>query len=73
MNTIKKVIIVVPVLITNCQVSEKPKSGPVHAQIITIINALINAAGRPVAFVMIVENRSKVLLIFFEVLTMSEV
>ena len=27
-NTMRKVTIVVPVLITSCQVSEKPKSGP---------------------------------------------
>ena len=31
-NTIRKVTMVVPVLMTSCQVSEKPKSGPVTAQ-----------------------------------------
>src|SRR5919199_3531984 len=30
-NTIRKVTIVVPVLITNCQVSENPNTGPVTA------------------------------------------
>src|SRR4051794_17046207 len=31
-NTIRKVTIVVPVLMTSCQVSENLKSGPVNAQ-----------------------------------------
>jgi hypothetical protein len=47
MNTIRKVIIVVPVLITSCQVFENSKTGPVTAHIITIRAASINAAGLP--------------------------
>ena len=35
-NTIRKVMIVVPVLMTSCQVSEKPKNGPVTAHTTTI-------------------------------------
>lgn len=45
----RKVTIVVPVLITSCQVSLKPKSGPVIAQTTIVPNARIKAAGRPVA------------------------
>ena len=33
-KTIKKVTIVVPVLITSCQISEKPNIGPVIAHIV---------------------------------------
>jgi len=36
-------MIVVPVLITSCQVSEKLKTGPVIAHIITTRIAIINA------------------------------
>jgi len=59
MNTIRKVIIVVPVLITNCHVSENLKMGPVIAQIMIISKAIINAAGLPEAFVIFVAIRSK--------------
>ena len=34
-NTIRKVTMVVPVLMTSCQTSEKPKIGPVTAQTTT--------------------------------------
>jgi hypothetical protein len=47
-NTIKKVIIVVPVLITSCHVSEKWKSGPVVAQTATIKIAPKNTVAVPV-------------------------
>ena len=39
---------VVPVLMTSCQVSEKPKIGPVTAQTITADSAKMKASGRPV-------------------------
>jgi hypothetical protein len=42
-------MIVVPVLITNCQVSEKPKNGPEIAQTNTIPNAIVKAGVEPVA------------------------
>src|SRR5690242_20055944 len=48
-NTIRKVIIVVPVLMTSCQVSLKPKRGPVQAQPRMRATAPTNVAGRPVA------------------------
>src|SRR5262245_61017992 len=48
-NTIRKVTIVVPVLITSCQVSLKWKRGPVIAQVKTTANANAKAAGLPVA------------------------
>ena len=38
---------VVPVLITSCQVSEKPKSGPVAAQTRTTMTAVTKAQERP--------------------------
>jgi len=41
----RKVTMVVLVLITNCQVSLKPKSGPVTARTMMVANAGINAAG----------------------------
>src|ERR1051326_3390340 len=47
-NTIKKVTIVVPVLMTSCHVSLKPKIGPLisHTQMVSAANA--NASGWPV-------------------------
>ena len=41
--------LVVPVLITSCQVSLKPKMGPVMAQVTTTITATRKAIGYPVA------------------------
>lgn len=52
-------MIVVPVLMMSCHVSEKPKSGPVMAQITIMLNAIVNAAGEPVARVTALENFSK--------------
>jgi hypothetical protein len=46
-KTIRKVTIVVPVLITSCQLSEKPKSGPTTAQAMTVPAAMVNAGGLP--------------------------
>ena len=46
-KTIRKVTIVVPVLITSCQVSEKLKRGPVTNQPRTTAKASRNAAGEP--------------------------
>src|SRR4051794_9564844 len=43
-------MIVVPVLITNCQVSEKPNSGPVIAQTKTTPAASMKADARPAAW-----------------------
>src|SRR5689334_4887327 len=48
-NTMRNVIMVVAVLITSCQVSLKLKIGPVMAQMMMIITALIKVIGRPVA------------------------
>src|SRR5499426_3729851 len=48
-KTIKNVIIVVPVLMTSCHVSLKPKTGPVPAQTTITMTATRKATGRPVA------------------------
>ncbi len=48
-NTIRKVTIVVPVLITSCQVSEKPNSGPLTAQTTMTRHAITNVEARPAA------------------------
>src|SRR5688500_17345109 len=47
-KTIKKVMIVVPVLMTSCQVSLNPKSGPVTAHATTTETAIMNVTGLPV-------------------------
>ena len=46
---------VVPVFITNCQVSEKLKTGPVMIHIIITRKAMIKAAVLPDAFVAIMD------------------
>jgi hypothetical protein len=46
----RKVTIVVPVLITSCQVSLKPKSGPLTAHTVTVASASAKAAGLPVTW-----------------------
>jgi len=46
-NTIKKVTIVVPVLMTSCQVSDQPKSGPETAQSRTTAIASTKVDERP--------------------------
>jgi hypothetical protein len=43
------VIIVVPVLMINCQVSEKPNTGPLIPQTIRIIKATTNTQAWPIA------------------------
>jgi hypothetical protein len=48
-KTIKNVMMVVPVLITSCHVSLKPKIGPVTAQMTINNNAKRNAPCRPLA------------------------
>src|SRR5205814_4878992 len=58
-KTIRNVMIVVPVLMTSCHVSEKLKIGPVTSQTITITQATINAAGLPEALVIFVAILSK--------------
>src|SRR5262245_64952485 len=45
----RNVTIVVPVLMTNCHVSLKPKTGPVPAQTMITVTATRKATGRPVA------------------------
>ena len=40
-------MIVVPVLITNCQVSLKPNIGPVIIQMSMMATAMVNTRGRP--------------------------
>src|SRR5262245_18575790 len=47
-NTIRNVTIVVPVLMTSCHVSEKPKYGPVTSQTTTASAARPKAADSPV-------------------------
>jgi len=47
-NTIRKVTMVVPVLITSCHVSEKWKTGPVNPQPIITASATPNAPELPV-------------------------
>jgi hypothetical protein len=61
-NTTRKVTTDVPVLITNCHVSENPNNGPVSPQIIIIIIAIIKANGLPVPLVTAWENLLKNLL-----------
>jgi hypothetical protein len=48
-NTIRKVTMVVPVLTMSCQVSEKPKKGPLTAHAMMTSTQSRNAIGRPVA------------------------
>src|SRR5215217_4720300 len=48
-NTIRNVTMVVLVLMTSCQVSLKPKRGPVMAHVRMMAAAMRKAAGRPVA------------------------
>jgi hypothetical protein len=58
-NTIRKVTIVVPVLITSCQVSEKWKSGPVMPQTRIVPSARPNAGTLPENRVAAEAKRSK--------------
>src|SRR6218665_2466823 len=58
-NTIKKVTIVVPVLITSCQFSENLKKGYVTAQRSIRAQAVKNAGVPPVIWVTFVDNLSK--------------
>jgi hypothetical protein len=46
-NTIRKVMMVVPVLITSCQVLFSPKSGPLKAHNKIMATAAMNTQGRP--------------------------
>ena len=46
-NTIRNVTMVVPVLITSCQVSENPKKGPEIAQTTTVPRARANTQALP--------------------------
>jgi len=46
-KTIRKVTMVVPVLITSCQVSEKPKIGPETIQTTIVATASRKVIGRP--------------------------
>ncbi|GAB2547401.1 hypothetical protein GCM10027085_43250 [Spirosoma aerophilum] len=55
-------MMVVPVLMTNYQVSEKPKIGPVTAHRSTAVSAMIKAVELPVALVTSEAKRSKILL-----------
>src|SRR5215212_5331299 len=49
-KTMRKVTMVVPVLMINCQVSEYPKIGPVAAQTRITITQSANVIGRPDSF-----------------------
>ena len=64
-KTIKNVMMVVPVLMTSCQVLLKWKIGPVTAQRITTPSAARNACGRPVARAVALEQVVKKLLVVF--------
>jgi hypothetical protein len=67
-------MMVVPVLITNCQVSEKSKIGPEIPQTNTMPKAVKKAAELPVQEVMVVATRSKKLsfsLLFFFILVFA--
>ena len=55
----RKVTIVVPVLITSCQVSENWNNGPLTAQTSTNTQAVANANGLPAAFDMLCAIRPK--------------
>src|SRR5690242_16841835 len=48
-NTIRNVTIVVPVLMTNCHVSENPNSGPLVPQATTTPAANMKVEARPAA------------------------
>lgn len=63
-NTIRKVTMVVPVLITSCQVSEKSNIGPDRAHINTTAKAIRNDADEPVQAVTLVARFSKAPLMF---------
>lgn len=58
-------MMVVPVFITSCHVSEKSNKGPLTAQMTITANAIIHAIGLPVAFVTLEQNILKNLVIFF--------
>ena len=62
-------MIVVLVLITNCQVSLKPKSGPEMDQIMMAETAKINVSGLPAACAVALENLVKNDVFFFSTLT----
>ena len=47
-NTIRKVTIVVPVLMTSCQVSLNPNNGPEIAHTTIVASAMKNVTGCPV-------------------------
>src|SRR4051812_29124735 len=59
MKTIRNVTIVVPVLMMSCQVSEKPKIGPVTAQAMMTTTASTNAHGEPTALDVACAKRRK--------------
>ena len=59
---------VVPVLITSCQVSEKPNIGPDIAQTKITVKAVIKARGEPVVLVTLFDifwNKAESLFFFF--------
>src|SRR5215207_9067495 len=58
-KTIRNVTIVVPVLITSCHVSEKPKRGPVTIQTTMTVTARANAIELPDASVAACAKRSR--------------
>src|SRR5436190_17077464 len=57
-KTMRNVMMVVLVLMTNCQVSLKPKMGPVVAQARMTITASTNVMGRPVIQAAHLEKRA---------------
>src|ERR1044071_3532313 len=58
-KTIRRVTMVVPVLMTSCQVSEKWKIGPLTSQMTMTATAMMNAAVEPVFRVAAAAKRSK--------------
>jgi hypothetical protein len=68
-------MIVVPVLMTSCQVSEKLKIGPVINQTIIMAKAIMKAFDVPVACVAFCESRSSNslnLFLFFRAIATSK-
>jgi hypothetical protein len=59
-NTIRKVMMVVLVLIISCQVSEKPNNGPLKAQIIRSATAATKIQAWPMAFETALVKRVKI-------------
>ena len=58
-NTIRNVTMVVPVLMTSCQLFEYSNTGPNASQTTTVATARLKALVLPVHCVAVAENRSR--------------